>query len=107
MNTAITYNDLPPVEREIADFYVGGLTMKEIAYKRDRSVNTVKNQIKKLFEKAGVRKDTEFAVWYFVTRFKITFELPQIKKVVATALFLGLFYHTLRRRTFLEAHVVG
>ena len=38
MNTSISYDDLAPVEREVADCYAWGMTMKEIANKRKKSV---------------------------------------------------------------------
>lgn len=88
MNTLITYADLPPAEREVATLYVSGYTTKEIAAKRNRSIDTVHNQIRNLFRKTGVRKDTEFGVWYFCTRFKISFDMLPIQKVVVSCFLL-------------------
>jgi len=81
MNTTISYNDLPPAEREVADLYVIGKTKKEIAMKRGRSVFTIDNQIRRLFEKTDVHKDTEFASWYYITRY-------DLKRLMITIFFL-------------------
>ena len=80
MNLTLTYNDLPKVEREVADLYACGHTKKEIAMKRGRSLSTVNNQISRLFEKSNVRKDTEFTTWYFCTRFHISYDLLPIHR---------------------------
>ena len=85
MNSAITYNDLPKAEREVADLYAWGMTKKEIANARNKSVRTIENQIRVLFSKSGTRKDTEFASWYFCTRFSISFDLSPLKKGIISA----------------------
>jgi DNA-binding CsgD family transcriptional regulator len=90
MNTSIAYSDLHPAEREVADLYAWGMTKKEIATQRGKSVRTIENQIRKLFEKSGVRKDTEFTSWYFCSRFKISFDLSPLTKAVVTGVFLVL-----------------
>lgn len=89
MNTTLTYFNLPPVEQEIADNYAWGMTAKEIANKRNRSTNTIKNQIRKLFEKTDTHKDTEFTAWYFCTKFHISFKMsPLARQIVAGCLFV-------------------
>jgi DNA-binding CsgD family transcriptional regulator len=90
MNTSITYNDLSKIEREIADMYISGYTKKEIAAYRDRSYFTINNQIDKLFKKTEVRKDTEFACWYFVTRFHISFDLSPLRRAVISIFLLTI-----------------
>jgi len=90
MNTSITYNDLAPVERQVADLYVAGFTKKEIAMERKRSYYTVDTQVKALFEKTDVHKDTEFCLWYFITRFKISFDLSVLQRTITTVSLLTL-----------------
>ena len=91
MNALITYNDLHPAEREVADLYAWGMTKKEIANHRGKSVRTIENQIRKLFEKSGTRKDTEFTSWYFCSRFSISFDLSPLKRQVLAMSLLILF----------------
>ncbi len=88
MNTSISYNDLPPKEREVADLYVYGLTKKEIAVSLNKAVRTVENQVRALFAKTDVHKDTEFARWYFCTRFNITFDISPLSRAIAAACLL-------------------
>ncbi len=95
MNLLIRYEDLPDAEREVADLYAYGLTKKEIANVRGRSVRTVENQIRKLFQKTEVRKDTEFTRWYFCTRFKITFDLSPVMKSAVSFCLLALMFHSI------------
>jgi DNA-binding CsgD family transcriptional regulator len=90
MNTSITYNDLPPAERMVADLYATGHTKKEIAMARNRTFRTIDNQVRRLFEKTQVRKDTEFSTWYFVTRFNIPTNNLPIHKTIITFFFLLL-----------------
>jgi hypothetical protein len=99
MNTAITYNDLPPALRDVADLYAWGNTKKEIAMKRGKSFYTIDQQVRTLFEKAGVRKDTEFTAWYFCSRFCISFDLSPLKKTIISACFLALFSITFLHET--------
>ncbi len=93
MNTSINFDDLTPIEQEITEMYSWGMTKKEIAAKRKRSVNTIGNQIRKLFEKTDTRKDTEFAAWYFCSKFKISFNLSPMKQAfvsICLLLVLGI-----------------
>ena len=87
MDLTITFNDLPKVEQEITELYSCGLTKKEIAALRGRSIYTVDNQLRNVFAKTKTRKDTELAAWYFCTRYGITFDLPeQVKRILAICL---------------------
>jgi DNA-binding CsgD family transcriptional regulator len=90
MNTALTYYDLPTTEQQVADLYAWGMTAKEIANIRKKSIHTVKNQIRVLFFKTGTRKDTEFASWYFCSRFAISFDLSPLKKGIISACLLAI-----------------
>jgi DNA-binding CsgD family transcriptional regulator len=103
MNAAITYNDLPKAEREVADLYAWGMTKKEIAIERCKSIRTIENQIRVLFSKSGVRKDTEFASWYFCTRFSISFDLYPLKKqIIAMALLILTCIGSLNETSFIR-----
>ena len=90
MNTAINYTDLPPKEREVADMYVYGFTKKEISYFLSKPIRTVENQIRSLYTKTEVHKDTEFARWYFCSRFNISFDLSPLKRQIAASCLLAL-----------------
>lgn len=84
MNTTITYQDLPPVEKQVAELYSLGYTKKEIAMKRGRSINTISNEIRIIFEKIDVHKDTEFCTWYFITRFHLSLDLTPLQRTLTT-----------------------
>lgn len=90
MNTNLTYNDLPTAEREVAHLYAWGLTVKEIAVKRSKSVSTVKNQLFNVFAKADIHKDTELTAWYFCTRFKISLDYSPIHRAITSICLLML-----------------
>jgi len=90
MITSLTYFDLTQAERDITDMYAWGMTKKEIANKRKRSVNTVDNQIAAIMEKTETHKDTELAAWYFCTKFKIPVDYSPIQRTIITICFLIL-----------------
>jgi len=84
MNTAIKFQDLSPVHREITRLYVMGKTKKEIAQQRHRSLSTITNQLAAIFLKLEIHKDTELAVWYFRTIYHLSIiPLEQIVLLIA------------------------
>ena len=103
MNLALKYNDLPRVEREVAKLYAVGFTKKEIAARRGKSIYTIDNQIRRLFEKAEVRKDTEFTCWYFYTQFNIQQIVISIFFLILVSLSIfcesNPMYRTMRMRS--------
>lgn len=90
MNTAITYDDLPPAEREVADLYAWGMIKKQIAARRGKSKHTVENQIRRLFEKTDTKTAAEFSAWYFCTRFKISLDFSPIHRAIISICLLVL-----------------
>jgi DNA-binding CsgD family transcriptional regulator len=90
MNFSISYYDLPKVEQEITELYASGLTKKEIASIRNRSIHTIGNQIKNIFTKTGTRKDTELSAWYFCTRYNIALNLPEYARRFVAGCLLAL-----------------
>jgi len=55
--------ELSATEREVFDFVRRGLSNKEIAAERGRSVATVKNQLQSVFRKFGVTGRTRLIAW--------------------------------------------
>jgi DNA-binding NarL/FixJ family response regulator len=55
--------DLSAAEREVFDLVRRGLSNKEIAAERGRSVATVKNQLQSVFQKFGVSSRTRLIAW--------------------------------------------
>ena len=88
MNTTINLSVLTPCERQVAELYVWGLTVKEIAQRLCKSGSTVKNQLCSVFYKTGVRKDTELAAWFFCSRFNISFDLSPLTRTLVSITFL-------------------
>lgn len=54
---------LSPSEREVLELVRRGLSNKEIASARGRSVATVKNQLQSVFLKFGVSSRTRLIAW--------------------------------------------
>jgi len=50
-----------PAEAEISGLIADGWTAKEIAHARSVSINTVRGQVRDIFRKAGVRRQTDLA----------------------------------------------
>lgn len=99
MNLSVSFTDLPLIEREVAEMYALGLTKKEIANKRHRSLRTIENQLRVIFSKLSIRKDTELTAWYFCSRYKLTFKLsPLARQIIALSFFaiicLGIYNET-------------
>ena len=55
--------DLSAAEREVFDLVRRGLSNKEIAAARGRSVLTVKNQLQSVLQKFGVTSRTRLIAW--------------------------------------------
>ncbi len=90
MNTSLSFKDLTLAERNVGELYAWGMTVKEIAMKLGKSISTVKNQLVSIFLKTQTTKGTEFAAWYFCTRFQISFDLSPVKRMAVTICLLTL-----------------
>lgn len=104
MNLAISYYDLPNGEREVAELYACGLTKKEIAIARNRSIHTIGNQLKQIFIKTGTRKDTELAAWYFTTRYHLSLNIPDIaRRFIALSLLALVGFSVMSEQSIVRA----
>lgn len=86
---------LTPEEARVAELAAWGATQKEIAYYLKKSVNTVANQFRSIYEKVGISKINELSAWWFCTHFNISFDLSPIKRSVGAAALLVLFLTTI------------
>ena len=78
-------------EREIAELIAWGMTKKEIAHTIHRSIRTVENITRSIYEKTGVTKSNELSAWWFCVNYHISFKLSPLKKVIISLFFLISF----------------
>lgn len=81
---------LTPRELEVAELLAWGAAKKEVAAKLSISPRTVENTARSIYGKLGIQKATELSVWWFCTRYKISFDLSPIKRNVMACFFLFL-----------------
>ena len=79
---------LTPRETEIAELLAWGAAKKEVADQLFISTRTVENTTRSIFAKCGIQKATELCVWWFCTRYGVSFELSPIKRVVSVIILL-------------------
>ena len=82
---------LTPEEARVAELAAWGATQKEIACYLKKSVNTVANQFRSIYEKVGISKINELSAWWFCTHFNISFDLSPIKRSVGASVMILLF----------------
>lgn len=73
-STLASLLNLTKAEAEVAYMLADGLSPKEIAFERDVTLNTIRSQIKSIFEKAGVRRQSDFT--------KVLFSIPRVHSQV-------------------------
>ena len=66
---------LSPAEHRVAECVCRGMTEKEIADEVYRSQHTVHTQMKNIYRKLGVRKDTELMWWMLCERLGLMFDI--------------------------------
>ena len=71
---------LSPAENRVADGICRGLTEKEIAAEIYRSPQTIHTQMKSIYRKCGVCKDTELLWWMICRRLGLLFDIGQIRR---------------------------
>lgn len=71
---------LSAAERRVAEGICRGLTEKEIAEGVYRSQHTIHTQMKAIYKKLGIRKDTELLWWMLCWRLGIMFDLGLIRR---------------------------
>ena len=81
---------LTPRETEVAELLAWGAAKKEVADRLYISTRTVENTTRNIYEKAGIQKATELCVWWFCTRFGISFDMSPIKRQILSIAFLLL-----------------
>ncbi|MDR1652884.1 MAG: helix-turn-helix transcriptional regulator [Prevotellaceae bacterium] len=78
-------------EAEIAELLAWGAAKKEVANKLYISTRTVENTARSIFEKINIQKATELCVWWFCTKFDISFDLSPVKRAIIASLILFAF----------------
>jgi DNA-binding NarL/FixJ family response regulator len=58
----VTFAELTPRKREVADLYCRGLSERQVAKKLGVSFNTAHSHIHQLFKKLGIHSRAELAV---------------------------------------------
>jgi DNA-binding CsgD family transcriptional regulator len=80
-------------EAEVAELLAWGAAKKEVAEALYISTRTVENTARSIYEKVGIQKATELCVWWFCTKFEISFNLSPVKRaVVASFILLSFAY---------------
>ena len=82
---------LTPEEERVAELAAWGATQKDIANYLNKSVNTVMNQFRSIYQKTGITKINELSAWWFCTHFDISFDLSPLKRKIGATLLLALF----------------
>ena len=67
-------------EMQVAELLAWGAEKKEAADMLCVSYNTIVSHARSIYEKLGIQKSTELSVWYFCTRFHISFNLSPIAR---------------------------
>ncbi len=78
-------------EKQIAELIAWGATKKDVANQLQRSVRTVENTTRSIYEKTGVTKSNELSAWWFCVNFNISFNLSPIQKKLIALFFLSIF----------------
>lgn len=81
---------LSPREMEMVELTAFGLAQKEIASKLRISDHTVDVTIRKAKEKLHIQKSTELAAWYFIKKYALQIDLPQVKRSMISLSFLSV-----------------
>lgn len=87
MNTAAV---LSRREAEVAPLLVYGKTKKEAANDLFRSVRTIENHARSIYEKTGCRNIAELCVWWFHKEYNTPINYSPLKRTVCTIVFLSL-----------------
>ena len=66
-----------------------GATKKDVAKSRNKSIRTIENIVRSIFQKTEVTKINEFSAWYFCKKYDISFDLsPLSRSITSIALLL-------------------
>lgn len=76
-------------EMQYAELTAWGGSKKEVADRLGVSGRTVENTLRNIYQKIGIQKVTELAVWFFVTHYGVPLSMdPWKRKIVALFLLL-------------------
>jgi DNA-binding CsgD family transcriptional regulator len=78
-------------ESEVAELLAWGVAKKEVAEHLFISTRTVENTARNIYAKVGIQKATELCVWWFCTKFGISFDLSPVKRTVVASIILFSF----------------
>ncbi len=73
-------------EAQIAELLAWGAAKKEVADRLNLSTRTIENTARSIYQKLEIQKATELSVWYFCTKYSISFDLSPLKKTIAAFL---------------------
>lgn len=86
---------LSPREYQMVELTAFGLAQKEIADRLSLSAHTVDVTIRKAKEKLHLQKSTELSAWYFISKYNLKIDLPQVKRAMISLSFLSLITFSL------------
>jgi len=80
---------LAPKQERLAELIAWGATYKDAARILKKSIRTIENTMRIVYEKTEVTKSNELSAWFFCTHFNISMDLsPLARKKVASILLL-------------------
>lgn len=85
MNTEAT---LTKREAQIAELLAWGAAKKEVADRLELSTRTIENTARNIYQKLEIQKATELSVWYFCTKYSISFDISPLKKTIIAVFFM-------------------
>lgn len=77
-------------ETEIAELLAWGAAKKEVADRLGLSTRTIENTARNIYQKLEIQKATELSVWYFCTKYSISFDLSPLKKTIIAAFLIAI-----------------
>ncbi len=77
-------------ESQIAELLAWGAAKKEVADRLDLSTRTIENTARNIYQKLGIQKATELSVWYFCTRFHISFDISPLKRTIISIFLMAI-----------------
>lgn len=67
-------------ESQVTQLIAWGATKKDVANSLHRSIRTIENTCRNIFEKTGVTKVNELSAWFFCHEFNISIDLSPLKQ---------------------------
>ena len=77
-------------EAQIAELLAWGAAKKEVADRLGLSTRTIENTARNIYQKLEIQKATELSVWYFCTKYSISFDLSPLKKTIIAAFLIAI-----------------